>query len=164
MWWTKLMPAVGTLTRARSLISGAETEVETPKLWAVCSITKNQYWKSWWANLNAHTDASSLCASSRITSTNRWNEMSGACYECWCWSCWLVLMYWTLGWFLWLENFLIKALHLVGGQSQLAKVKVKDKDRDYVSEEVVPSALQIVRIEHLVSLSFNLKTLSESLM
>ena len=43
--WTKLAPAAGTLTGRRSLISEAETEVETSKLWAVCSITISQYIK-----------------------------------------------------------------------------------------------------------------------
>ena len=53
MWWTKLTPAAGTLTRARSLISEAETEIKTPRLWAVCSIAKNQYitFKIRWAKL-----------------------------------------------------------------------------------------------------------------
>ena len=30
--WTKLTPAAGTLTKARSVISGTETKVETPRL------------------------------------------------------------------------------------------------------------------------------------
>ena len=33
-----MKPAAGTLTGGRSLISKAETEVETPRLRAVCSI------------------------------------------------------------------------------------------------------------------------------
>ena len=37
----KLGPAAEILTGGRSLISKAETEVETLKLWAVCSITNN---------------------------------------------------------------------------------------------------------------------------
>ena len=108
----KLTPAAGTLTRGRSLISGSETEVETPRLSAVCSITKNQYLKKQWAKLNAHTDASgNLCDCSRITSWNVWHEISGACYECRCRSCSPMLMYRTQRWFLGLENFLIKAFH-----------------------------------------------------
>ena len=45
MCWTRLGPVAGTLTGGRSLISKAETEVETPRLWAVCSITISQYLK-----------------------------------------------------------------------------------------------------------------------
>ena len=42
---TRLEPAAGILTGGRSLISKAETEVETLKLWAVCSITNNSVLK-----------------------------------------------------------------------------------------------------------------------
>ena len=60
---------------------------------------------TWWAKLNAHTDASlsrNLCAGS-------WN---GACR---CWSCWTRPMYWTwIGrWFLGFESFPKNALHIV---------------------------------------------------
>ena len=62
---TKLTLAAGTLTGGRSLISKAEAEVETPKLWAVCSIAISQYLKMQRAKLNTHTDASGkLCACS----------------------------------------------------------------------------------------------------
>ena len=107
----------GTLTRARSVASGAETEVETPRLWAVCLITQNQYLKMWWAKpklkaLNAHTDASdNLCACSLITRMRM--EISAACYESRCQSCRPIPMYWNERRFLGLDNFLIKALHLL---------------------------------------------------
>ena len=75
--WTKLTPAVGTLTEGRSLISKAEIE-ETPRLRAVCSITICQYLKMRRAKLNTHTDASgTLCARSPIQ-RNGWYEISGA--------------------------------------------------------------------------------------
>ena len=116
--WTELTPAPETLTRGRSLISKAEIEVETSRLWAVCSITLTQYLKMRWAKLNTHTDASSnLCACSRITSRNEWQEISGACYECRR-SCWPRPMYRTQRWFLGLEKFLIKALHIVDDEGQ----------------------------------------------
>ena len=74
----------GTLTGGRSLNSKAETEVETPKLWAVWSITISQYQNMRWAMLDTHTDArGNLCAYSRIRvrRKNGWHEISVACYE-----------------------------------------------------------------------------------
>ena len=71
---TKLMPVAGRLTGGRSLISKAETEVETPKLWAVCSIAISQYLRMRRAKQNTHTDASvNLCACNpiRLVVTNR---------------------------------------------------------------------------------------------
>ena len=138
--WIKLTPVAGTLTRGRSLICRAETEVESPGLWAVCSITKDKYLKKRWAKLNAHSDASGdLCACSRITTScrNRWHEISGACYECRWRSCLPTgsPMYrtHTRRWFLGLENFLIKSFHVVD-VPVVKLVKVKDKDLDYISE------------------------------
>ena len=59
----KLGPVAGILTGGRSLISKAEIEVETSKLWAVCSITISQHLNMRRAKLNTHTDASGhLCA------------------------------------------------------------------------------------------------------
>ena len=89
-------------------------DVETPRLWAVCSITINQYLKIQWATLNTHTDASgNLCASSLsvITCRNGWHEISGSCYECR--SYWPRSMYWIQKWFLEFESFLKNALHIV---------------------------------------------------
>ena len=54
--------------------SKAETDVETPILRAVCSMTISQYLKVRWAKLNTHADASgtsNLCACSRITTSDR---------------------------------------------------------------------------------------------
>ena len=117
--WTKLTRAAGTLTGGKSLISKAETEVETPRLRTVCSITISQYLKMRWAKLNTHTDTSgNLHACSRITSRNGWHEISGTCYVCRCRSFWLRPMYWTQRSFLGLEEFLINALHIVGDQGQ----------------------------------------------
>ena len=58
----KLTPAAGTLTRGRSLISKAETEVETPKLWAVCSIVISQYLKMRRAKLTLTLASAVTCA------------------------------------------------------------------------------------------------------
>ena len=64
MCWTRLAPAAGTLTGG-SLISKAETEVEIPGLWAVCSITISQYLEM--RKKMTHTDASgNLCARNLI--------------------------------------------------------------------------------------------------
>jgi hypothetical protein len=60
-----MTPEVGTLTGGRSLISKAETEVETPRLWAVCSITTSQHLKMQSVKLNTYTDSDAggnLCA------------------------------------------------------------------------------------------------------
>ena len=130
MRWTKLTPAAGTLTGERSLISKAETEVETPRLWVVCSITISQCLKMRWAKLNTHTDAGYLCACSRITSKNGSNEISIACYKCRCRSCWPRPTYWTQKWFLGAENFPINALHIVDDQGQ------RNWSLDYISGEV----------------------------
>ena len=125
-----------TLTGGRSLISKAEIEVETPILWAVCSITIIQYLKMRQAKLNTHADASgNSCACSRITSRNGWDGISGpgasACHECRCRSCWPRPMYWTQRWFLGLENFLINARHNVDDQGQ------RERYLDYISGDVV---------------------------
>ena len=81
--------------------------------------------------LNAHTDASgNLCACSRICSRNGWNEISGACYECRCGSCWPRPVYWTQSCFLGPENFLINALHIVDDQGQW------ERSLDYLSEKL----------------------------
>ena len=130
----KLTPAAGTLTGGRSLISKAGTKVETPKLWAVCSITICQYLKMRRPKLNAHTEASDIwCACIRIRSWNEWHEIGGACYECRCEgrSCWprLSFMFWTQGWFLGLKKLPINALHIV---DQLEGQR--EKDLDYLSQ------------------------------
>ena len=134
MWWSKLTPAAGTLTGGRSLISKAETEVESPRLWAVCSITISQYLNMRWAKLNAHTDAGGnlcACTGSCFTSRNGWYEIGGACYEgrCRCRCCWPRPMFWTQRWFVGLENFLIKALHIAYDQGQ------RERSLDYLSGE-----------------------------
>ena len=70
----KLTPAAGKLTGGRSLISKAEAEVETPKIWAVCSIALSQYLKMRRAKLNTHTDASRnlrACSPIRLGVTSR---------------------------------------------------------------------------------------------
>ena len=82
----------GILTGGISLISKAETEVETLRLWAVCSKTISQYQKMRRAKLNTHSDASgNLCAYSTIRlgvpSRNGWQEIIGAS-ACRCRSCW----------------------------------------------------------------------------
>ena len=123
--WTKLTPAVETLTGGRSLISKAETEVETPRLRAVCLITICQYFKIQRTRLNSHTDASgNLCASSLIrlgvTSKNGWHWISGAS-ACRCESCWPRNMYGIQRWLLGLEKSLINAHHIV-------EVTVKEKE------------------------------------
>ena len=109
-----------TLTGGRSVPaiseSKAETDVETPILWAVCSMTISQYLKVRWAKLNTHADASgtsNLCACSRITTRNGLREISGTCYECRCQYYLPRPMYWIRRWFLGLEESLIKALHIV---------------------------------------------------
>ena len=43
--WGKLTTEATILTRGRTLISGAETEVATPRLSVVCSITKKSILK-----------------------------------------------------------------------------------------------------------------------
>ena len=112
---TKLTPAAEILTGGRSLISKAETKVETSRLRAVCSITISQYSKKQRAKLNTHIDTSGgFCARSpiRVTSRNGWHEISGAS-TCRCQSCWPTPMYGTQRWLLGVENFPIKALHIV---------------------------------------------------
>ena len=124
MCGTKLTPAAGTLTGGRSLISEAETEVETSRLWAVCSITISQYIKMLRVKLNAYTVASgNLCPCSRITSRNGRHAISGACYECRRRSCRPRPMNWTQRWFvrLGLEKFRINALHIVDDEGQERK-------------------------------------------
>ena len=117
-----MTPAAGTLTVGRSLISEAETEVETPRLRAVCSITINKYSKMRRAMLNTHTEASgNLCARNpiRVTSSlslrNEWHKIRGASV-CRCRSCWPLPMYGTQRWLLGLEEFPINALHIVEDQ------------------------------------------------
>ena len=76
-----------------------------------------------WAKLNAHTDASgNLGACSRITSINGWHEISGACYECRCRSCPYPCIEPRDG---------VLDLRFI---SLMVKVKVKDEERDYISE------------------------------
>ena len=129
MWWSILTPAAGTLTRGRSSFSIEETEVETPRSWAVCLITMSQYLKMRWTQQDTHTDASAAC--SRITSRNRRHEpeIVGPCYEgrCRCQSCWNRSMFWTQRWSLRLEKFCINALHIVVDQG------LKRKILDYLS-------------------------------
>ena len=129
MRWTKLTPAAGTLTGGRSLISKAETEVETSRLRAVCSITISQYLKMRRAKLNTHTDTSgNLWARSPIgvTSRNGWNEISGASARCR--SCCPTPMYGTQRGLLGLENssFLMSALHIVDDQRE------RERTLDYI--------------------------------
>ena len=79
IWWTELRLSAGTLTRGRSLDSKAETDVETPGFWAVCSITISQCQKMRWEKLDTHTDTrGKLCARSRIcvASKNGGHEIS----------------------------------------------------------------------------------------
>ena len=88
--------------------------METPKLWAVCSISKSQYLKMRRAKLNTYTDSSgNLCACSpiRLGVTSRKHEISGAS-ACRCRSCWPKLNG-TQRWFLELEIFLENALHSI---------------------------------------------------
>ena len=126
----KLTPAAGTLTGGWSLISKVETKVETPRLWAVCSRTINWYIKMRLAKLNPHTDANgNLCVCSCVTGKSGWHDISGACYECRCRSCWPSTMYWTQRWSLGLENFLITVipLHIV--------LMIEVKEKDYIREK-----------------------------
>ena len=111
---TKLTTAAGTLTGERSLISKAETEVETSRLRAASSITISQYLQMRRAKLNTHTDASdNLCACSPnrlgVTSKKGWHGISGTS-ACRCKTRWPRPMHGTR-WLLGLENSLIKALH-----------------------------------------------------
>ena len=131
MSWIKLTPATGILTGGRSLISKAETEVETPRLRALCSITIRQYFKMQRTKLNAHTGASgNLCSCSPIrlgvASKNGWHGISGASSACRCESCWPRPMYGTERWLLGLENSLINALHIVDNPS------VRVRTLDYI--------------------------------
>ena len=109
-----LTRVAGTLTGGRSLISKAETKVETPKSWAVCLITTSQSLKMRRVKLNTHVVASvNLCAWNRIrdTSRNGRHEISGAS-ACRCRSCRPRPMHGTLIRFLRLGNFM-SVLHIV---------------------------------------------------
>ena len=128
MRWTKLTPAAGTRTgRSWSLISKAENEVETPRLWAVCSITISQWLKMRKAKRKTHSDASNLCAwiPIRVTSRNGWHEISGAS-ACRCRSCWSRHMHWTPRRFLGFEKKILRsALHI--------KVNERERSLYYIS-------------------------------
>ena len=130
--WTKLTPAAGTLTAGRSLISKAEPEVETPRLWVVCSITISQYLKMRRPKLNTHTDASgNLCACSPIPVTHRngWYEIRiSSARACRCRRRWPAPIYGTQRWLLGLEDFPINALHIVDDRSE------REGTLDYISE------------------------------
>jgi hypothetical protein len=55
-----------------------ETEAETPRSWAVCSMTTSQYVKMKWAEAeHSHWRGGNLCACSRITSRNGLHESGG---------------------------------------------------------------------------------------
>ena len=111
----------GTRTGGRSLISKAETEVETLRLWEVCSITISQYLKMRWAKLNTHTEGcGNLGACSRFINGNGWHKINGACR---CRRCYPRPVYFTQRRFLGLGIILINALALhIDDQGQREKI------------------------------------------
>ena len=123
---SKLTPAAGTLTGGRSLISKAETEVETPRLWAVCSITINQYIKMRKVNLNTYTGASgNLCPCSRRIRVTRCHKIKGASLSACRWrSCWPIdrSIHWTLFLGLDIFFFVISALHIDDDHSERIRI------------------------------------------
>ena len=133
-----MTPAAGTLTGGRSLIFKAETEVETPRLRALCSITISQYFKMQRTKLNTHTDASGnlrACCPIQLgaASKNGWHGISGASARCWPRS-----MYGTQRWLLGLENSPINALHIIGDQSERVRTL------DYISHRVRSDIFHII--------------------
>ena len=80
------------------------------------------------AKSNTHTDAGGnvyTCGPIRVTNRNGWHKISGAS-ACRCQSCWPRPMYRTQSWFLRLDDFAIKALHIVGEGG-------RERSLDYIS-------------------------------